>query len=120
MISRTSRLFSRHTASRMSSTWALHYTYVPEIMEKRDPYRPAHLDLAKALIADGKMVVAGPYADASGALFIFQGEGMSREFIEAEFVKKDSYGKADLVSSYDIKEWNAALGSLGGGGGSKL
>jgi uncharacterized protein len=101
--------------NRMSSSWTLHYEYVPNIMEVRDPYRPAHIDLIKSLVADGKMIVAGPYADASGALFIFRGgEGMNKDVIEQEFVNKDSYVANGLVTKWKALEWNSVLGSMDG------
>lgn len=99
----------------MSSTWALHYTYVVDMLEKRDPFRADHIDLIKDLVASGKMIVAGPYADTSGALFIFRGgDDMNRDVIEAEFVKKDSYVAAGLVTEWKALEWNSVLGSLNG------
>lgn len=101
--------FSRRSVLRMSSgappappsAWLLKYDYVEGILEKRGPYREEHLGLANELVKQGKMLCAGPYADASGALFIF-----SKSQTDAiEFIEKDPYVKAGLVPSYKVVQW---------------
>jgi hypothetical protein len=39
--------------------WALHYSYVPDVMEKRAPLRAEHLALASKYKAAGKMLQGG-------------------------------------------------------------
>ena len=51
------------------------------------------------------MLCAGPYADASGAMFIFT----KSQTDAIEFVEKDDYVKNDLVPSYEIKQWTVGV-----------
>ena len=78
-----------------------HLPFLSDMLERRDPFRPDHVQLAKSLVEKGTMVCAGPYADTSGAMFIFK--GVDPEYIEKEFVQKDSYFTAGLVPSHKIK-----------------
>eukprot|EP00887_Chlorella_sp_A99_P007894 scaffold20.g7894.t1 len=65
----------------------LYYNYVPNILERRDPYRPQHLQHAKQFAAEGKLALAGALLEpVDSALFVFH--NTSREEIE-EFVKDD-------------------------------
>ena len=87
------------------SAWILTYNYVEGILEKRAPYREAHLKLANDLVKEGKMLCAGPYADSSGAMFIFT----KSQSDAIEFIEKDSYVLNNLVPSYEIKQWTVGV-----------
>lgn len=87
------------------TAYLLKYDYVEGILDKRGPYREEHLGLAKDLVKEGKMLCAGPYSDASGALFIFT----KSQTDAIEFVEKDPYVKAGLVPSYEIKQWSVGV-----------
>lgn len=51
----------------------LTYQYVPDILEKRGPYREEHLANAQKLKEEGKLVMAGAFGDpVAGGLFIFK------------------------------------------------
>lgn len=81
----------------------LQYTYVPDILEKRGPYREEHLQGAKTMADENKLVMAGALADpVDGAVFIFK--NMSKEDVE-EFVKQDPYVQHGLVPKYDIRPY---------------
>lgn len=105
--------FPRTSVLKMSSgapaapptAYLLKYDYVEGILDKRGPYREEHLGLAKDLVKEGKMLCAGPYSDASGALFIFT----KSQTDAIEFVEKDPYVKAGLVPSYEIKQWSVGV-----------
>lgn len=80
---------------------ALTYAYVPDILERRGPYRAAHIDAAKAAVAAGKMVIAGATGDpVSGALFVWA-PGVPRSEIEA-FASGDPYVQAGLVTGWSV------------------
>mmetsp|Transcript_2801 Transcript_2801/g.4390 ORF Transcript_2801/g.4390 Transcript_2801/m.4390 type:complete len:130 (-) Transcript_2801:376-765(-) len=98
------------TTSRLAATnYLLHYDYIPDVLEKRGPYREGHLGVAKKLIAEGKCLSGGPTGDVgmevpSGALFVFT------DLESAElFVKEDPYIDAGIVTSHKIVEWNAVV-----------
>ena len=109
------------TSSRMSTTgagggetktWALTYDYVADILEKRAPFREAHIKLATDLKDQGVIVSGGPLlegASPTGALFLFRSP--SRSVVEA-FVAKDPYVSAKLVVAHRIQEYSVVVGSL--------
>lgn len=86
--------------------YLLFYSYVENMVERRDPFRPEHLDLARAFNANQKLKMAGAYADpVDGGLFIFT----SREAVD-EFVARDPYMANGLVTSHSVREWNVVVG----------
>jgi uncharacterized protein len=51
----------------------LQYQYVPDILERRGPYRDGHLGAASKLEAEGKCVLAGAFGDpVEGGLFVMK------------------------------------------------
>lgn len=53
--------------------WLLSYQYVPDILEKRGPYREQHLAGAKSHLDAGRLVAAGAVGDpVEGATFFFK------------------------------------------------
>jgi len=90
--------------------YVLRYDYVPDVLEKRGPYREGHLGLAKQMIQDGKCVVGGPFAETAspsnptGAYFLFTSAEAAQEFAD-----KDPYGSGGIVTKYSIVEWSVAL-----------
>jgi uncharacterized protein len=82
---------------------------VPDILEKRTPYRPDHIKLAQGLQEKGVIVAGGAFNPPTGAVFIFSAE--NKDVVEG-FVKKDPYVSAGLVTKYEIKEWTVVIGSV--------
>ena len=83
--------------------------YVPDILEKRDPYRADHIAGAKAAEADGKVVLAGALQNPTDAgVFVFK--DCDEAFVDA-FVKADAYYKAGLVTGYTIRPWMIVVGA---------
>ena len=97
------------SSSNTKQTFVLEYAYVADILEKRGPYRPQHLKLAKDYLTDGTIIYGGPFTPPSGAMFIFSVDG--RESVEA-FVAEDPYVANGLVTTYTIKEWNVVIGTI--------
>lgn len=98
------------STSRLSAiNYLLKYDYIPDVLEKRGPYREGHLQLAKELIADSKCLSGGPTGVPgeevpTGALFIFT------DLESAElFVKQDPYVSNGIVTSHSIEEWNIVV-----------
>ena len=93
-----------------TSNFVLTYKYIPSIVDARSPFRSAHLTLAKSYLLSGTLVAAGPFQPASlGAQFIFR--NTTEKDVE-DFVKLDPYVKNNLVTEYDIKEWNIVIGNI--------
>lgn len=105
----SSRLVMAMAAQQDPEYHVLQYDYVPDILEKRDPYRAEHLEGAKNMAAQNKLVMAGALADpVDGALFIFK--GVSKEDIES-FVQKDPYVIHGLVPKYSIRPYMVVASS---------
>ncbi len=87
----------------------LHYDYIENIVEKRAPYREAHLSLVSEYVDRGEIVLAGAYANpVDGAVLAFKME--NQEKVE-EFVSKDPYVNNGLVTGWQIREWTVVAGS---------
>ncbi|WIA13937.1 hypothetical protein OEZ85_002507 [Tetradesmus obliquus] len=89
--------------------YILNYKYVPDIVERRGPYREAHLAGANKKLEAGQLVMAGAAGDpVEGAVFIFK--NITKDDIEA-FVKADPYVQNGLVPDYSIKPYAVVVGS---------
>jgi uncharacterized protein len=82
------------------------YGYVPDILERRAPYREEHLAKIASAKADGRIVMAGPIGDPpNGALIVFAQDGA--EAAEA-FARADPYVEAGLVTEWRVEPWQLA------------
>jgi hypothetical protein len=87
----------------------LFYDYVPDILQKRDPYRPGHLAAVRELHDRGVILMAGAAGDPiDSAVFVFRCD--SPAMVEA-FVRDDPYVNAGLVTSWRVKPWNVVVPS---------
>jgi uncharacterized protein YciI len=83
----------------------LFYDYVDDMLERRVPYREAHLERIDAERDAGRIVMSGPLGDPPhGAAIVFR--GVEPDQIEA-FVHEDPYVQAGLVTAWRIEFWNA-------------
>ena len=92
-----------------ATKYLLKYEYVPDVLEKRGPYREGHLGLANKLVEEGKCLSGGPSGEPgnevpSGALFVFT-DLESAEF----YAKGDPYVQNGIVTNYSIEEWNVVI-----------
>ncbi len=87
--------------------FALTYEVVPDMAERRTPYRPEHLRLARESHARGELVMAGALGEPGGALLLFR--AADKKPIEA-FVEADPYLKAGLVTRWTIRPWTVVIG----------
>jgi uncharacterized protein len=82
----------------------LFYDYVEDILERRAPYREAHLAGIRAEREAGRVVMAGALGDPPhGAVIVF-GE-VETEAIE-HFARSDPYVRAELVAAWRVEPWN--------------
>ena len=79
----------------------LHYEYVPDIVERRQPHRAGHLELIGQWHGDDRIVMAGAVGDPPhGGLFVF------RDAADAEaFTREDPYVEAGLVTAWRVEPW---------------
>jgi uncharacterized protein YciI len=86
----------------------LFYDVVDDYLEKRAPFREAHLKLAREAYERGEIVLGGALADpADGALLVFRGD--SPGAAEA-FAKADPYVKNGVVKAWRVRKWNTVIG----------
>jgi uncharacterized protein len=83
--------------------FALFYDYVDNIVERRAPHRPAHLELYRHWRAEGRLVMGGAIGDPPhGGLIVFDVDG--REEVEA-FAEADPYVQNRLVTARRVEPW---------------
>jgi hypothetical protein len=88
--------------------WVLQYEYVPDIVDRRDPFRAEHLALIEAAHERGELLMAGGVGDpVDSGLLLWVGDDPSAA--EA-FVAADPYGAAGLVVSSTIRRWHVVTG----------
>lgn len=83
------------------------YDYVPDVLERRDPYRAAHLDHARAAQQRGELLNVGAVGTPpSGAVFVFA--DIDQTALEA-FAAADPYVEAGLVTGRRVEPWTVVL-----------
>jgi uncharacterized protein len=84
--------------------YMLVYEYVEDVVDRRGPYRDAHLARIYEERDAGRLVMAGALGDPPhGGALVFR--DVEPEAIEA-FVQDDPYVKAGLVTSHRVARWN--------------
>ena len=72
--------------------------------------RPAHRARLQQLHAEGRLVMAGPWADDSGAALVFDADSAGMEQILAD----DPYYTTPGVEVVSVRSWSPFLTSGGG------
>lgn len=76
--------------------------------DERLAVRPAHRDYLARLVADGKLVAAGPWANDTGAVVIY--DVTDRDEL-TRILDEDPYTPAGVVAETRIREWTPVLGA---------
>lgn len=85
----------------------LMYEYVEDILERRAPYRDAHLANLQRLKDEGRVVMAGALGDpVTGAAIVFA--PCSPEEV-GEYVLRDPYYEAGLITEWTAIPWNVVI-----------
>lgn len=81
-------------------------TYCADVLEKRAPYRQAHLDGLAAQKEAKILITIGPTKDLTKVFGIYQAETEAsvRQLIEA-----DPYWQHGIWTEYDVQEWIQAF-----------
>lgn len=86
----------------------LYYDYVPDILERRAPYRDGHLALLGRWAEAGLVVAAGAVGDPpTGAAIVFRVEDPAEQI--GEYVASDPYVAAGLVTERRVVPWTVAV-----------
>jgi uncharacterized protein len=70
--------------------------------DRRMQVRPAHREYLASLREAGKLVAAGPFADQSGALLVYE---VADEAELRDILAKDPYTSADVYELASLNEW---------------
>ncbi|HIK56915.1 MAG TPA: YciI family protein [Synechococcales cyanobacterium M55_K2018_004] len=81
-------------------------SYCENVVEKRAPYRQAHLDRLTVLKQEGSLVTLGPTQDLTKVFGVYEApdEATARRLVE-----EDPYWQHGIWTDYDLKEWIQAF-----------
>ncbi len=82
-------------------------TYCENVLEKREPYRAAHLEGLKQQHADGLLLTIGPTKDLTEVYGIYEAADATTV---RHLVESDPYWQNGIWTSYEVKEWIQAIG----------
>ena len=90
--------------------FALIYHVGENYIERRTPFRPEHLRLARESHERGEMVMGGAFADPPDkGLLIFRGADRS---VAEKFAKNDPYVLNGLVPNWEVRPWTVVIGGV--------
>lgn len=77
-------------------------SYCEGVIDKRMPYRQAHLDNLKALHESGQLLTIGPTQDVTKVFAVYAAvdEASVRQLVEA-----DPYWQNGIWTDYEVHEW---------------
>jgi uncharacterized protein YciI len=88
--------------------YILFYKTGDNYVERRAPYRDAHLAYANAAHERGELVMAGALDEpADSAVLVFKGEGPSAA---EKFAQNDPYVKDGLITEWRVRPWTVVIG----------
>lgn len=86
--------------------YVLFGSYCENALEKRTPYRQAHLDGLAQQKAQGILITLGPTKDNSKVFGIYEAE---TEAVVQQLIESDPYWQNGIWTDYEIKEWIQAF-----------
>lgn len=90
--------------------YLLFYDVVENYVERRQPWRAEHLQLAQDALARGELVLGGALANpVDGAVMLFHGDSPT---VAEQFVANDPYVRNGLVTRWRVREWTTVIGAL--------
>ena len=88
--------------------YVLLYETVENYVQRRVPYREAHLGYSNAAHDRGELVMGGALAEpADAAILIFRAESPA---VVENFAKNDPYVQAGLVKKWSVRPWTVVIG----------
>lgn len=89
--------------------YILNYKLADNYLQDRGQYRTEHLGMAKEAAEKGELVLGGALDEpADQAFLIFRGEN---DQTATAFAKNDPYVKNGLIKKWEVRKWNAVVGS---------
>jgi uncharacterized protein len=81
-------------------------SYCQDVVEKRAPYRQAHLDGLALQKTAGQLLTIGPTKDLTKVFGLYEAEN---EAIVRQIVEADPYWQNGIWTEYEVYEWIQAL-----------
>lgn len=81
-------------------------TYCENVVQKRTPYRQAHLDGLAVQKEAGVLITIGPTKDLTKIFGIYEAEN---EAIVRQLIEADPYWQNGIWTEYSVKEWIQAF-----------
>jgi uncharacterized protein YciI len=81
-------------------------SYCENALEKRQPYRPAHLDGLRQQQERGTLITLGPTKDNTRVFGIYEA---ADEATVRQLVEGDPYWVNGIWTEYEVKEWIQAF-----------
>jgi uncharacterized protein YciI len=89
--------------------FALLYDVVPGFIERRLPFREAHLERVRDANARGILLLAGALGDPpDGALLVFRADSSS---VAEDFARADPYVTEGLITAWRVRPWTVVIGA---------
>lgn len=88
--------------------FTLTYDVVDDFVNKRTPFRPAHLAGVREAHARGELIMAGALGEPAGALLVFRGADKS---VAESFAVADPYVNEGLVTKWQVRPWTVVVGN---------
>ena len=89
--------------------YLLFYDVAADYVERRIPFRDAHLRYAREAVARGELVLGGALANpVDGAVLLFCG---SSPAVAESFASNDPYVLNGLVAKWRVREWATVVGA---------
>jgi uncharacterized protein len=81
-------------------------SYCDDVLEKRAPFRQAHLDRLTQLKAAGQVITIGPTKDLTQVFGVYEAED---DAAVKQLVEADPYWQNGIWTAYEVKEWIQAF-----------
>lgn len=81
-------------------------SYCENVVEKRAPYRQAHLEGLASQKATGTLITIGPTQDLTKVFGLYEAE---HEAIVRQLIEADPYWQNGIWTDYEVYEWIQAF-----------
>jgi uncharacterized protein YciI len=78
--------------------------------EKIAAHRPQHREYLAGLLEQGRLVACGPFADDSGALFVFEVDSAEAA---AAIIARDPFSTSGVFAKCELKPWKVVFANAG-------
>jgi uncharacterized protein len=85
------------------------YIHYIDELDRVASVRPSHRAYLANLLAEGKLAAAGPFADGTGALFIYEAESLE---LAHQFAGEDPYTRNEVIRTQVITQWDLVYSNV--------